>query len=130
MRIICEDNVISVADKSVLLRSAVLSDMHRRCASGVEPERCVRMPCDTQTWRAWVTDDPSRMTADRMELFVSVIKVRPLYAWDFCMLAGASTCSLPWVSGNTLLFETNEKHHSIILHRGDSVKSIEDYKQG
>jgi hypothetical protein len=83
MRIICEDNVISNADQSVLLRSAVLSDMHQ-----VDPEGCVRMPCDTKTWRAWLTDDPSRMTADTMKLFVSVVKVRPVYSRDL----DACTC--------------------------------------
>jgi hypothetical protein len=90
MRIICKDNVISIVDQSALLRSAVLSDMHH-----VHPEGCVHMPCDTKTWRAWLTDDPSRMTADTMVLFVSVIKVRRLYTRDVLMLAGASTCSIP-----------------------------------
>jgi hypothetical protein len=98
MRIICNDNVISIADQSVLLRSAVLLDMHR-----VDPEGCVCIPCDTKTWRAWLTDDPSRMTADAMDLFISVIKVRPLYAQDVWMLEGASTCSLQWVSGNAAI---------------------------
>jgi hypothetical protein len=72
MRIICKGNVILTADQSVLLRSAVLSDMHK-----VDPDGCVGMPCDTKTWRAWVTDDPPRMTADTMAFFVSVIKVWP-----------------------------------------------------
>jgi hypothetical protein len=89
MRVICKDNVISIADQSVLLRSAVLSDMHQ-----LDPEGCVRMPCDTKTWRAWLTDDPSRMTKDTMEMFVSVLKVRPLFTRDFWMLAGAATCSI------------------------------------
>jgi hypothetical protein len=74
MRIICRDEVTSIADQSTLLRSAVLSDMHQ-----VDPEGCVCMPCDTKTWRAWLTDDPSRMTADTMELMLSVVKVRPSY---------------------------------------------------
>jgi hypothetical protein len=95
MRIICEDNVILGADQSVLLRSVVLSDMHQ-----VDPEGCVRMPCDTETWRAWHTDDTSRMTPDTMDLLVSVIKVRPMYTRDFWMLAVATTCSLPLLSGN------------------------------
>jgi hypothetical protein len=98
MQIICEDDVVSVADQSVLLRSAVLSDMHR-----VEPEGCVHVPCDTKTWTAWLTDDPSRLTADTMKLFASVIKVRHLYTRDVWMLAGASTCSLPWVGGNAAI---------------------------
>jgi hypothetical protein len=55
MQIICKDNVIAVADQNVLLRSAVSSDMHR-----VEPDGCVHVP-----WRAWLTDDPSRLTAYR-----------------------------------------------------------------
>jgi hypothetical protein len=69
MRIICKDDVISIADEIVLLRSAVLSDMHQ-----VDPEGCVSMPCDTKTWRAWLTDDPSRMTADTTDFFASVIR--------------------------------------------------------
>jgi hypothetical protein len=97
MRIICEDNVISIADESAILRSAILSDMHQNVPKG---DRCVPMPCDTKTWRAWLTDDPSLMSADEMELFLSVIKVWPSYTRDVWMLAGASTCSIPWVSGN------------------------------
>jgi hypothetical protein len=95
MKIVFKDNVISIADQSALLRSAVLSDMHQ-----VDPEGCVHVPCDTKTWRAWLIDDPSRMTADTMELLVSVIKVRFSYTRDVWMLAGASTCSIPWVSCN------------------------------
>jgi hypothetical protein len=92
MRIVCSDDDISIVDQSALLRSAVLSDMHQ-----VDPEGCVRLPCDTKTWRAWLTDDPSPMTAETIDLFVSVIKVRPLYTRDLWMLAGASACSIPWV---------------------------------
>jgi hypothetical protein len=92
MRIVCTDNEILIVDQSALLRSAVLSVMHK-----VDPEGCARLPCDTKTWRAWLTDDPSPMTTDTMELFVSVLKVRPLYTRAFWMLAGASACSIPWV---------------------------------
>jgi hypothetical protein len=92
MIIVCTDNEKSIVDQSALLRSAFLSDMHQ-----VDPEGCVRMPCDTKTWRAWFTDDPSPMTADTIELFVSVIKVWPLYTRDIWMLAGAAACSFPWV---------------------------------
>jgi hypothetical protein len=102
MRIICKDKVISIADESTLLRSAVLSDMHQ-----VDPEGCVRMPCDINTWRAWLTDDPSRITTDTMELVLSVIQVRPSYTRDFWMLADTATCSIPWapprVSGNAAI---------------------------
>jgi hypothetical protein len=85
---------MTTADESTILRSAVLSDMHQ-----VDPEGCVRMPFDTNTWRAWLTDDPSRITTDKMELFLSVIQVRRSYTRDFWMLAGAATCSIPWAKG-------------------------------
>jgi hypothetical protein len=118
MEIICQDGVISVAVESVLLRSATLSKMHQG-----DPGGCVSLRFDSQTWIAWLTDNSSQMTTDTIELLVSVIEVRPLYARDFWMLAGASTCSLPWVCGNTLLLEANAKHHLIIFHCGNSTKS-------
>jgi hypothetical protein len=73
MRFFCEDQQ---AIQSALSRSARLADMHR-----VDPEGCVRMPCDTRTWTTWLTNDPSRVTADDMELMLDVIMVRPYTAF-------------------------------------------------
>jgi hypothetical protein len=65
---------MQVITQSELSRSALLADMH-----WVDPNGCVRISCDTKTWTSWRTDDPSRMTADNMELMISVIKVRTVY---------------------------------------------------
>jgi hypothetical protein len=65
--------------QSVLSRSARLADMHR-----IDPEGCVCLPCNTRTWTAWLTDDPSRMTADNMGLMLDVIKVRSSYTLGRC----------------------------------------------
>jgi hypothetical protein len=57
MRIICEDNVISIADESAILRSAILSDMHQNAPEG---DRCVPMHGHALRYRnlrAWLTDD-------------------------------------------------------------------------
>jgi hypothetical protein len=64
----CEDEFVS---ESVLSRSARLAEAHR-----VDPDGCVRIPWDTRAWRAWLTNDPSQMTADDMELMIRVIMVR------------------------------------------------------
>jgi hypothetical protein len=79
---ICEHEL---ATQSVLSRSARLADMYR-----VDPEGCVSIPCNSRTWTAWLTDDPSRMTADNMELVLSVIRVRSSYTLEPCMLARTS----------------------------------------
>lgn len=63
-----------LATQSVLSRSARLADMHR-----VDPDGCVPLPCDSRTWIAWLTNDPSRMTADDMELMLDVLRVRSSY---------------------------------------------------
>jgi hypothetical protein len=59
--------------------------MHRH-----DPEGFVSVPCDTRTWTAWLTDDPSRMTADDMELMLSVITVQSSYTLEPCLLARAA----------------------------------------
>jgi hypothetical protein len=126
MRIVCTDNEIPIVDQSALLRSAVLSVMHK-----VDPEGCARLPCDTKTWRAWLTDDPPPMTTDTMELFVSVIKVRLYTLEPFgCLRVPRLARSLGYRQGRaaTLLFEANVKDHLIIPHCGDSSESIEDHK--
>jgi hypothetical protein len=86
MHITCEDQLVT---QSALSRSARLADMHR-----VDPEGCVRIPCDTRTWTTWLTDDPSRMTAENMDLMLSVIRVRYSYTLDPCVLASAATGSM------------------------------------
>jgi hypothetical protein len=68
MRIICNDNVQTIADQSVLSRSALLAEM--------PPDGCVHMPCDSKTWTTWLTDDTSQMSADMMELMLAVITAR------------------------------------------------------
>jgi hypothetical protein len=68
MHYTCEDQLVT---QGALSRSSRLADMNK-----VDPEGCVRIPCDTKTWTAWLTDDPSRMTAYNMELILSVITVR------------------------------------------------------
>jgi hypothetical protein len=78
MRLTFEDQFEDqLASQSALSRSRLLADMHR-----VEPEACVRIPFDTRTWTAWLTDDPSRTTADDMELMLSVIMVRSSYTLE------------------------------------------------
>jgi hypothetical protein len=64
------------ASQSALSRSALLARMHHQ----VDPGGCVPIPCDTRTWIAWLTDDPSRMTANDMELMLSVIMVQYSYS--------------------------------------------------
>jgi hypothetical protein len=73
---VCEGELTT---QSVLSRSARLADMHR-----IDPEGCVCLPCNTRTWTAWLTDDPSRMTADKMGLMLDVIKVRSSYTLGRC----------------------------------------------
>jgi hypothetical protein len=74
MHFYCEDQLVS---QRALSRSARLADMHR-----VDPQGCVRMPCDSRTAQAWETDDPSRMTADDMDLMLNVIRVRSSYTLE------------------------------------------------
>jgi hypothetical protein len=78
MHFICEDQLVS---QSALSRSARLADMHR-----VDPGGCVRIPCDTRTWTAWLRDDPSQITAGTMDLMLSVIMVRSQYNLELVWL--------------------------------------------
>jgi hypothetical protein len=68
---VCEHKVSTTAVQSALSRSALLADMHRN-----DPEGCALMPCDTETWTAWLADDPSQMSAYTMDLMIAVVKVR------------------------------------------------------
>jgi hypothetical protein len=76
----CEDQLVrqrALVSQGALSRSALLADIH-----WVDPIGCVRMPCDVRTPQAWETDDPSRMTADNMDLMLDVIRVRSLYTLE------------------------------------------------
>jgi hypothetical protein len=81
-QVICENEL---ASQSVLSRSVLIADIHR-----VDPEGCVRMPCDTRTWTAWLEDAPLQMKTDDMELMLDVIRVRSWYTLEPCMLARSS----------------------------------------
>jgi hypothetical protein len=74
----CEDqSEFFLVTQDALSRSARLADLHK-----VEPEGCVSIPFDTRTWTAWLTDDPSRKTADDMVLMLRVITVRSPYTLE------------------------------------------------
>jgi hypothetical protein len=89
MRIICEDQLATRMPTFALSRSARLADVHL-----VDPNGCVHMPCDARTWTAWLTNDPSRITAENMDLMLDVIKVRSSYTLHHCMSSGAATGSI------------------------------------
>jgi hypothetical protein len=85
VHIICEDHLDFQA---ALSRSVFLADMRL-----VDSEACIRVPCVTRTWTAWLTNDPSRMTVDNLELMLDVIKVRSSYTLQPCMLVHIISCT-------------------------------------
>jgi hypothetical protein len=66
-------------------RSVLLADMHQD-----DPEGFDRMPYDTKTWTAWLTDNTSQMNADRMDGMLAVIRVWVLYIQNFWIPARAA----------------------------------------
>jgi hypothetical protein len=82
MRIVCEDKAEAIVCSKALSRSPLLADMHE-----IQADRRVRLPCDTKTWTAWLSDDPSGLPA---ELVLDVIRVRSVYTQERWMLPCAT----------------------------------------
>jgi hypothetical protein len=103
LQIICEDQL---EFQTALSRSAFLRELR-----SVEQESCVRVPCVTRTWTAWLTNDPFRMRVDDLELMLDVIRVRSSYTLQPCMLAQITSCT-------QMIFEVYSRHqlHTLRLY--------------
>jgi hypothetical protein len=70
MRVLCSfDNVELHVSEDALSRSLYLAQMH-----SCDPEGCVKVRCESRTWKAWLSDDAA-MIHDAKEV-LAVLEVR------------------------------------------------------